>query len=52
MTKAKTKAELIKSVLRNIIQKNNLLALKKYKGAVDLSINLDELRGRGQSFSR
>lgn len=52
VTKAKTKTELIKSALRNIIQKNNLQALKKYKGAVDLDINLDELRGRGESFSR
>jgi flagellar basal body-associated protein FliL len=52
ITKASTKTELIKNALINIIQKNKLKELKKYKGALNLEIDLDKLRDRNESFSR
>lgn len=52
ITKASTKTELIKNALINIIQKNKLKELKKYKGTLNLEIDLDKLRDRNESFSR
>lgn len=52
ITKASTKTELIKNALLNIIQKNKLKELKKYKGTLNLDIDLDTLRDRNESFSR
>jgi len=51
ITKASTKTELIKNALINIIQKNKLKELKKYKGSLDLKIDLDKLRNRDESFN-
>ena len=46
VTKAHTKTEVIKFALENIIQKNKLINLKKYRGKIDLGINMDLLRKR------
>lgn len=46
VTKIRTKTELIKIALENIIQKNKIKLLKKYKGKIDLDIDLDLLRKR------
>ena len=46
ITKLRTKTALIKMALENIIQKNKIAALKKYKGKVILDIDLDILRNR------
>lgn len=51
ITKAPTKTELIKRALKNIIQKNKITDLKKYKGTVDFEIDLDTLRGRDASIN-
>ncbi len=46
VTRARTKTEVIKFALENIIQKNKIQKLKKYRGKVVLDINLDVLRER------
>ena len=46
VTKARTKTEVIKFALENIIQKNKLKQLKSYRGKLELDINLDLLRKR------
>lgn len=46
ITHARTKTEVIKFALENIIQKNKIQNLKKYRGKVVLDINLDVLRKR------
>lgn len=46
VTKARTKTEVIKFALENIIQKNKLKKLKNYRGEIELDINLDLLRKR------
>lgn len=46
VTKARTKTEVIKFALENIIQKNKLKKLKSYRGKIELDINLDLLRKR------
>ncbi|MCF8260971.1 MAG: type II toxin-antitoxin system VapB family antitoxin [Melioribacteraceae bacterium] len=46
ITQSKTKTELIKLALENIIQKNKIMELKKYRGKIDLDIDLDTLRKR------
>ena len=46
VTKARTKTEVIKFALENIIRKNKLKELKNYKGKLDLDINLNLLRKR------
>lgn len=46
ITHSRTKTETIKCALENIIQKNKIQKLKKYRGKVDLDINLDVLRKR------
>ena len=47
ITKIRTKTELIKIALENIIKKNKIKSLKKYKGKIDLNTDLDLLRKRG-----
>ena len=44
ITRARTKTEVIKFALENIIQKNKIQKLKNYRGEVVLDINLDVLR--------
>ena len=46
LTHIKTKTDLIKIALQNLIQKEKIKDLKKYFGKVDLGIDLDILRNR------
>lgn len=46
LTKCKTKTDLIKNALSNLITKENIKQLKKYYGQVKLDIDLDRLRKR------
>jgi len=46
VTKSKTKTEVIKQALNELLHKNDLLELKKYKGKIDLDLDLDILRSR------
>ena len=46
ITQSRTKTELIKLALENIIQKNKIIDLKKFKGKLDLNIDLNSLRQR------
>ena len=46
VTQARTKTEVIKFALENIIRKNKLQLLKSYRGKLELDINLDMLRNR------
>ena len=45
-TDIKTKTKVIITALEQLITKTKISEIKKYKGQVDLSIDLDELRGR------
>jgi hypothetical protein len=46
VTHFKTKTELVTTAVRELIRKYKLGALKKFKGTVDLKIDLDTLRNR------
>ncbi|RKX84002.1 MAG: type II toxin-antitoxin system VapB family antitoxin [Spirochaetes bacterium] len=46
LTHIKTKTELIKTALRNMVQQEKINELKDYFGKVDLDIDLDMLRDR------
>ncbi len=46
VTKSRTKTEVIKFALENIIRKNKLQKLKSYRGELEIEINLDVLRKR------
>ncbi|MBC8180242.1 type II toxin-antitoxin system VapB family antitoxin [candidate division KSB1 bacterium] len=46
ITQSRTKTELIKLALENIIQKNKIMDLKKFRGDVNLDIGLNTLRKR------
>ena len=46
ITRSRTKTDLIKLALENIIQKDKIQILKKFRGKVDLDINLNALRKR------
>ena len=46
LTRCKTKTDLIKSALANLITKENIKQLKSYYGKVKLDIDLDCLRKR------
>jgi Arc/MetJ family transcription regulator len=46
LTRMKTKTEVIKAALQNLIQKEKIKDIKKYYGKIDLEINLDDLRKR------
>ena len=52
VTKSATKTDLIKLALTNIIQKNRIKSIKKYKGKIDLGIDLDKVRARDENISR
>ncbi len=45
-TAIKTKTKVIITALEQLIRKNRISEIKKYKGKVDLDIDLDEIRGR------
>lgn len=46
VSKQKTKTAVIITALEDLIRKNRMLGLKKYKGKVDLDIDLNRLRDR------
>ncbi len=46
VTHLKTKTELVTTAVKELIRKHKISGIKKFKGAFDLKINLDELRGR------
>ncbi len=46
LTHVKTKTDLIKLALQNLIQKEKIKDLKNFFGKVDLDIDLDQLRSR------
>ena len=46
MAHDKTKKKLIKPALENLIQRNKIRELKKFRGKLDLDIDLNALRKR------
>ena len=46
ITKSKTKTEVIRLALENIIKQEQYSKLLNYHGKIDLEINIDELRKR------
>jgi hypothetical protein len=46
VTHIKTKTDVIKEGLSALIRRENIKNLKKYKGTVDLDIDLDSIRKR------
>jgi hypothetical protein len=46
LTHVKTKTDLIKLALQNLIQREKIKDLKNFFGKVDLDIDLDQLRSR------
>ncbi len=48
LTKIKTKTDLIKTALLNLIQKEKIKNIKKYFGKLDLDIDLDLIRERSE----
>ncbi len=47
LTEAKTKTDVIKLALQELIQRESMKKLLAFRGKVDLDIDLDELRERG-----
>ena len=45
-THISTKTKVIITALEQLITKSKISEIKKYKGQIDLNLNLDELRGR------
>jgi hypothetical protein len=50
-TNIKTKTKVIITALEQIIKKSKISEIKKYKGKVDLNIDLDEIRDRNVNFN-
>ncbi len=46
ISRTKTKTDVIKLALENLIKKEKIKELKKFYGKINLEINLDELRQR------
>ena len=46
ISRTKTKTDVIKLALENLIKKEKIKELKKFHGKINLEINLDELRQR------
>jgi Bacterial antitoxin of type II TA system, VapB len=46
VTHLRTKTELIITAVRELIRKHKTSSLKKFKGSIDLKINLNALRNR------
>lgn len=46
VTHLKTKTELITTAVRELIRKHKIAGLKKFRGTVNLKINLNTLRDR------
>ncbi|MCP5244727.1 MAG: type II toxin-antitoxin system VapB family antitoxin [Burkholderiales bacterium] len=47
LTQTRTKTGVIVLALEELIQKSKIRNLKRYKGKIDLDIDLDTLRNRG-----
>ena len=45
-THISTKTKVIITALEQLITKSKISEIKKYKGQIDLDMNIDELRGR------
>lgn len=50
-TNIKTKTKVIITALEQLITKSKISGIKKYKGKVDLNIDLDEIRGRNVNYN-
>ena len=50
-TNIKTKTKVIITALEQLIKKSKISEIKKYKGKVDLNIDLDEIRGRNVHYN-
>ncbi len=50
VTDIKTKTKVIVTALEDLIRKSKVSNIKKYKGKVDLEIDLNDLRGRQCRF--
>ena len=48
--KTKTKTKVIITALEQLIKKSKISEIKKYKGKVDLNIDLNEIRGRNVNY--
>ncbi len=46
VTDAKTKTQVIILALEELVQKSKISDLKKFKGKIDIEMDLDTLRGR------
>jgi Arc/MetJ family transcription regulator len=46
ITNIKTKTKVIITALEQLVKKSKISEIKKYKGQVDLNIDLDEIRER------
>jgi len=46
VTQINTKTKVIITALEDLIRKSNISGLKKYKGKVDLDIDMNTVRGR------
>ncbi len=46
LSQIKTKTQVITTALQEMIRKSEIADLKKFKGKIDLNIDLDALRGR------
>lgn len=46
VSNSKTKTSVIIQALQELVQKSKIAPIKNYKGKLNLSINLDELRNR------
>lgn len=51
VTHIKTKTELIKIALYNLIQKEKIKGIKNYYGKIDLSLDLNTMRDRSNGTS-
>jgi hypothetical protein len=51
VTHIKTKTELIKVALYNLIQKEKIKGIKSYFGKIDLSLDLNIMRDRSNGIS-
>lgn len=51
VTHIKTKTELIKIALYNLIQKERIKGIKNYFGKIDLSLDLNTMRDRNNGIS-
>ncbi len=49
-TRIQTKTRVIITVLEELIRKSKISEIKKYKGKIDLNIDLDSIRGRQCRF--